>query len=122
MLRRLLLPLALGALAVFLFASAGSAKTMGTLKGEVYPNSQFKIEMETASGKDLKTVKAGTYKLKIEDKATIHNFHLTGPGINKSTSVGGTGEQTWTVTLKKGTYKYVCDPHSSQMKGSFKVT
>jgi plastocyanin len=30
--------------------------------------------------------------------------------------------KTWTVTLKKGTYRYVCDPHSSQMKGSFKVT
>jgi len=26
------------------------------------------------------------------------------------------------VKLKKGTYKYVCDPHASVMKGSFKVT
>ena len=92
------------------------------MKGEVYPNSQFKIEMEGANGKDLKTVKAGTYTIKVEDKASIHNFHLTGPGVNKSTSIGGTGEQTWTVTLKKGTYKFVCDPHASQMKGSFKVT
>ena len=41
--------------------------------------------------------------------------------MNKSTSIGGKGDQTWTVTFKKGTYKFVCDPHSSQMKGSFKV-
>ena len=27
------------------------------------------------------------------------------------TSVGATGTKTFTVTLKKGTYKFVCDPH-----------
>jgi len=25
------------------------------------------------------------------------------------------------VTLKKGAYRFVCDPHASVMKGSFKV-
>jgi plastocyanin len=25
------------------------------------------------------------------------------------------------LTLKKGTYKYVCDPHASSMRGSFTV-
>ena len=68
------------------------------------------------------TVKPGTYTIVIHDKSNIHNFHLTGPGVNKATSVGGTGTTTWTVTLKKGTYKYVCDPHATAMKGSFKVT
>ena len=37
------------------------------------------------------------------------------------TSVGGKGTKTFTVTLKKGTYTYVCDPHKSFMKGSFKI-
>src|SRR3954452_9658015 len=106
MLRRLLLPLALICIAL-VAAAAGSAKTTkaSSLSGEVYGNSAFKIEMKGANGKALKTVKAGTYKLKVEDKGSIHNFHLTGPGVNKSTSVGGTGEQTWTVKLKPGTYK-----------------
>jgi plastocyanin len=54
--------------------------------------------------------------------AADHNFHLKGPGLNKTTSVAGKGTFTWTVTLKKGTYTYVCDPHASFMKGSFKVT
>jgi len=97
--RRLLLLLA--ALAIVLVsASAAGAKSMGTLKGEVYGNSAFKIEMKGPNGKAIKTVKAGTYSVKVEDKGTIHNFHLTGPGVNKSTSVGGTGDQTWTVKLK----------------------
>ena len=55
------------------------------------------------------------------DSASIHNFHLTGPGVNKSTSIGGTGTATWKVTLKKGKYSYVCDALSSSMFGSFTV-
>ena len=73
-------------------------------------------------GKKVSTLKAGSYKIVVADKSNIHDFHLTGPGVNKATSVGGTGTKTWTVTLKKGTYKFVCDPHASIMKGSFKVT
>jgi len=34
-----------------------------------------------------------------------------------------TGVQTCALPiLKKGTYKFVCDPHAAIMKGSFKVT
>jgi plastocyanin len=42
--------------------------------------------------------------------------------VNKViTSVGFKGTKSTSVRLKKGTYRYVCDPHSSEMKGSFKV-
>jgi plastocyanin len=121
MLKRLLIPLALIALAIAVPAAYGHGNA-GTLKGEVYPDSQYKIEMTTAADKKLTTVKAGTYKIKVEDKASIHDFHLSGPGVNKKTSVGGKVETTWTVTLKPGTYTYVCDPHAAQMRGTFKVT
>ena len=70
----------------------------------------------------MKSLKRGTYVIKVSDLATDHNFHLTGPGVNKTTSVGGTGTTTWNVTLRKGTYKYVCDPHASTMRGTFSVT
>jgi plastocyanin len=73
-------------------------------------------------GKSVKTLKAGTYTITVQDKSNIHNFHLTGPGVNKKTSVAALGTTTWKVTLKKGTYKYVCDPHKTTMKGSFTVT
>ena len=75
----------------------------------------------TQAGKKVTKLKAGTYTIVVQDTAADHNFHLTGPGVNKATSVGGKGTTTWTVTLKKGTYTYVCDPHASFMKGSFTV-
>ena len=122
MLRRLLflLTLAVGVLlAAAAVASAGPAKSAG-LVGEVGPG--FTVEVKL-NGKDLKTIKAGTYRIKVEDKASIHDFHLTGPGLNKSTSVPFVGDKLWTITLKPGTYTYKCDPHAlAGMKGTFRVT
>jgi plastocyanin len=116
-----MLPLALiGTFATVANVSAGSTKDRFDLKGEVYQT--FKIEMKNSANRPLNTVKAGTHRIKIEDKATAHNFHLTGPGVNKSTSVSGVGETIWTVKLKPGKYTFVCDPHSSAMRGSFRVT
>lgn len=109
----------LGALAFAGIGAAGHAKSTGLL-GEVGPS--FSIEVKN-NGKDLKTIKHGTYKIKIEDKASIHNFHLKGPGLNKMTTVPFKGDTNWTITLKKGTYTYQCDPHAARgMKGTFKVT
>jgi Copper binding proteins, plastocyanin/azurin family len=94
------------------------AKT--TLKGSVGPG--FTISLKTMSGKVVKTLKPGIYAIKVSDKSTIHDFHLKGPGVNKViTSVGFQGTKTFTVRLKKGRFTYVCDPHSSSMKGSFTV-
>jgi plastocyanin len=90
------------------------------LTGEVGPG--FSIEVKKGSA-DLKTIKAGTYKIKVEDKASIHNFHLFGPGLNKKTGVSFKGETTWTIKLKAGRYTYQCDPHHlSGMRGHFTVT
>jgi plastocyanin len=97
------------------------AKDTFQLKGEVYASS-FKIEMTNAAGRTLKTVRAGTYRIKIEDHATIHNFHLKGPGVNKKTTVAGRIETIWTLRLRPGKYTFVCDPHASIMRGSFRVT
>ena len=69
----------------------------------------------------MTTLKAGTYVIVVHDRAADHDFHLTGPGVNKATSTAGTGTFTWKLKLRKGTYKYVCDPHASFMKGSFTV-
>ena len=43
---------------------------------------------------------------------------LTGPGVNVATSVPAVGVKKLTVTLKKGTYRFLCDPHPTSMKGS----
>jgi hypothetical protein len=75
----------------------------------------------TLGGKKVSTLKAGRYLVIVRDTAADHNFHLTGPGVDRSTTIGGTGTWRWNVKLRKGTYTYVCDPHSSFMKGSFTV-
>ena len=54
--------------------------------------------------------------------ASIRDFHLTGLGADKKTSVAGTGTAEWTVKLKKGTYHFVGDPHHTIMHGVLKVT
>jgi Copper binding proteins, plastocyanin/azurin family len=117
--RRALIICVTGLVAAFGLVASGQATT-GTLTGEVGPG--FKIEV-TRGEKDVKTLRHGTYRIVVEDKASIHNFHLIGPGVNKKTGVGFKGKQTWTVRLKKGRYTYQCDPHAaSGMKGSFRVT
>jgi plastocyanin len=118
--RRLLLPLALAGI-VLAVAAAGNAATAAStgIVGEVGPG--FTIEVKL-NGKDLKTIKAGTYKIKIEDKGSIHNFHLIGNRLNKKTGVSFVGTQAWRVTFKPGKVTYQCDPHAATgMKGSFKV-
>jgi plastocyanin len=106
--------LALGA------AGSAAAATHGTPKLVASVSDPFSISL-TKAGKKVTSLKAGTYVIVVEDKAADHNFHLTGPGLNKTTSVAGKGTTRWTVKLKKGKYTYVCDPHKSFMKGSFAV-
>ena len=107
---------AIAAIAFLVPAQGSTAK----LTGEVGPG--FSIEVMRGT-KDLKTIRAGTYRIKVEDKGSIHNFHLFGPGLNKKTGVSFTGDTTWTIKLKPGRYTYQCDPHAaSGMKGHFKVT
>ena len=89
------------------------------LTGTVGPG--FTITLKKSGAKVTK-LKAGKYSITVSDLSSSHNFHLTGAGVNKFTSVGGTGKATWTVTFKKGkTYRFVCDPHATIMKGSFPI-
>ncbi len=116
--RLVLVTLLAAALATLVVIASASAATP-TLTGTDGPG--FTITLKKGSTKVTK-LKTGKYKFVIKDLSNVHNFHLSGPGIDKKTGVGPTGTSTWTVTLKKGTYKYICDPHAAIMKGSFKVT
>jgi NitT/TauT family transport system substrate-binding protein len=57
-------------------------------------------------GKRVTSLNAGKYTFVVFDRSAKQNFRLDGPGVHKQTSVRGTGRATWTVTLKKGTYRY----------------
>ena len=110
---------ALAAAAVVILAPAASARTTGTMLVAT-DGPGFTITLKEGA-KSVTTLKAGTYTFKVEDKSSIHNFHLTGPGVNVKTSVVAVKTVIWTLKLKKGIYKYVCDPHATIMHGSFKV-
>ena len=103
-----------------LAAPALAAPAATPLTGTVGPG--FSITL-AQGGKKVSSLKAGSYTITVTDKATIHDYHLIGPGVNKViTTVPFQGKKSVTVTLKKGTYTYQCDPHAGGgMKGTFKV-
>ena len=125
--------LATAILAVTLAAGCGgksSAKTTspttsattssGGLVGTTGPG--FTITL-TNGGTPVKTLAPGTYKITVNDKSSMHNFHLFGPGVDKKTSVASTGTVVWTVKLTTGSYTYQCDIHfASGMIGKFTVS
>ena len=102
--------------------AGASAKRSATpvLTGTVGPSYTISVKM---NGKTVKTLKAGTYKLVIHDKASIHGFSLDGPhGFAKDiTPVPFVGTKTITLKLKAGGYKFYCPPHEPTMFGRFTV-
>lgn len=90
------------------------------LKGSVGPG--FDISLSTEDGQAVETLAAGSYTLEVDDQSDIHNFHLTGTGVDVMTEVPATGIESFDITVEAGTYKFQCDPHAGQMNGSFEVT
>lgn len=110
-----LLPVLLLALVV---ATPAPAATR-TLSGTVGPGFTISLKYK---GKKVRSLPAGRYRIRVTDRADIHNFHIRGPGVNRViTGVDFEGTKSRTFRLRKGTYRYVCDPHSGDMKGSFRV-
>ncbi|HMB18517.1 MAG TPA: ABC transporter substrate-binding protein [Gaiellaceae bacterium] len=57
-------------------------------------------------GRTVKKLAVGPYVFVVTDNSRTQNFVLKGPRINRKTSVKGRGRITWTVNLRKGTYRY----------------
>jgi plastocyanin len=101
-------------------ASSKPAVGGNNLTGTVGPS--FTISL-SQGGSSVSTLKTGTYEITVNDKSSMHNFHLFGTGVDEMTEVGFAGTANWTVTFKKGSYTYQCDPHfMSGMIGHFVVT
>ena len=86
-----------------------------------------------ASASTTVTVKASEFKFVLSKKAAphgvvickvknvgkiVHDFKIAG---KKTAHLAPGKSATLKLTLKKGTYKFVCDPHASSMKGSFTI-
>jgi uncharacterized protein (DUF2141 family) len=109
--------------AAAILVAGASARRSATpvLTGTVGPGFTITLKQGT---KAVKTLKAGTYKLVIHDKSSIHGWSLDGPhGFAKDISpVPGTGTKTVTLKLKAGGYKFYCPAHEAEMFGHFKAT
>lgn len=111
--------LALAAAVVGLVIAAPAQAALPKLVGTTGPG--FTITLKK-SGTKVTKLKAGKYSITVNDLSDIHNFHLTGTGVNKKTSVAARGKTTWTVSLQKAkTYRFLCDAHATTMRGSFKT-
>lgn len=112
--RPLFLALLVG-LALAAPATAGAKDLFGT----VGPG--FTITLRDDQGRAVTQLDPGDYRIIVEDRSDLHNFRLSGPGVNVATSVEEVGRVVWNVTLVEGRYTYVCDPHATTMRGGFVV-
>jgi hypothetical protein len=106
-------------LATAVLVAPASAPAATKLVATVGPG--FTITL-TKGGKKVAKLKAGAYTITVRDRSNFHTFHLKGKGVNKNSGVSKVATLTWNVRLAKGKYTYVCDPHSSDLRGSFTVT
>jgi hypothetical protein len=135
--RRIGFPLTTGVAAVVTLVLAGSASTtpavtastpdrpvtastpdrggeLPIIRGKVGPGFTITVSRQHAP--------PGRYRLIVRDLSSMHNWHVRGPGVDRSTGVPFTGRREWTVRLQVGTYRIVCDPHSSSMRTQLHVT
>jgi hypothetical protein len=90
------------------------------LYGRVGPGTT--ITLKRGDGSTVNSVKHGTKTFIIRDRASNHNFHLTGPGVDRKTGVAFVGRRKWaSVQLSVGKYTFLCDVHPNTMRKTFTV-
>ena len=102
-------------------AARGGARSRRTASNRDSTGRSSTITLTDANGAPVTSVSPGTYDFEIHDETVSHNFHLTGPGVDRRTEVADEGITTWEdLVLQPGaTYHFVCDPHADYMNGSF---
>lgn len=98
-------------------STAGEATPL--LTGTVGPG--FTITLKRGASQ-VRSLRAGTYRIRVSDRSNIHDFRLKGSTRKTITGVAFVGTRTVTVTLRRGTVTYYCSPHATTMKKSFRVT
>ena len=101
--------------------AAGGADVGPTLFADVGQGDADVISLRDANGVRVTQLDPGPYRIVVRDHSDFHNFRLRGPGLDRSTMVFGSFEQTWDVVLAVGVYTFLCDPHASHMRGTFRV-
>ena len=95
-------------------ASGDNPQLFGTVEGLIT------ITFLDANGVPVTHLEPGTYDIVVNDASDVHNFHLSGPGVDLKTETPEIVTVTWTVTFVEGRYVFQCDPHAG-MLGRFVV-
>jgi hypothetical protein len=118
----------LGATALLLGVARSHAAVSQTMRATVHEDQSIALLFDdgTPVGNQARTpptIPPGTYTIRVVDDTDEHNFHLSGPGVDQSTSVGGEANATWTVTLQPGAqFRFQCDTHFDFMFGVFNTS
>jgi Copper binding proteins, plastocyanin/azurin family len=67
----------------------------------------------TAGGRPFlsrRSLRAGRYRVLVQDRSARANFHLAGRGVNRRTGMRFKGTASWTVRLARSTYRFGSDP------------
>jgi hypothetical protein len=80
------------------------------------------IALRTLAGTRPRTLKAGSYVITVRDRTKLHNFHLSGAGVNRKTGVAQVATVVWRLTLKRGTLFFYSDRSATKLRGSVVVS
>jgi len=104
-----------------MLASPPTASGKGAnLIASVGLNDASVISLTTETGAPVTDLPAGVYLIEVHDYSSVHNFHLLGPGVDRSTDVAFVGSVRWAVAFGwKDRYRFMSDPDAGQMRGTF---
>ncbi|MGI9112048.1 MAG: cupredoxin domain-containing protein [Gaiellaceae bacterium] len=80
------------------------------------------ISLRSPAGARVLTLKAGAYVITVRDRTKLHNFHLTGVGVNRKTGVARVATVTWNLTLKRGKLVFLSDKSPLRLRGTVTVS
>ena len=122
--------LALPVVLAVVLASAGCGDGADTPKlvatvGSPDDSDAYEIHLTTEDGAEITTtLPPGEYRLEIDDRSTIHNFHLyeRDEGLDVASEIAGTGKETITVVFPEpASYVFECDAHPDRMRETFSI-
>jgi plastocyanin len=97
-----------------------SALAQERLIATVGTNDTNVITLTHANGSPVADIPAGTYSIEVRDRSRMHNFHLTGPDVDRRTTIEGIGTDTWVVTFRdQSVYTFLCESHPTEMRDTF---
>ena len=102
-------------------AAGEGPRLIGTI-GTADDPEAYEIGLTNPDGTPAEDLPAGSYTIMVDDASFMHNWHLTGEGVDVATGVAAKESKVFQVELVAGqTYTFVCDPHTGSMTGEVTV-